>query len=84
MERYFYDFSEVNLRRADNIKLQYVNLAYSLAPLARRWKMQSLQLYVNASNLGMIWCANKERIDPDYLTAPYANKTFSIGLRAGL
>lgn len=79
----FYSNSEINTLKADNIRLHYINLGYDITK--DTWKkipLQSIQLYVNASNLGIIWKANNENIDPDFISTPQGGKTFAIGLRA--
>ncbi len=53
----FYQRSEVTVGRADNIRLQYINLSY---------RYQKAQVYVNCNNLGLLWSANDHGIDPDY------------------
>lgn len=81
----FYSLSTATLDKADNIKLQYVNLSYDFTRKVLHFlPVPHLQLYANVSNLGIIWKANKDGIDPDYLTQPNARKTYAIGLRTNL
>lgn len=78
-----YNYSEVNVLKADNVKLQYINLSYDLGRrLLSKARLQQFQLYINASNLGILWKANKEDIDPDYISSPVIGKTYAIGIRA--
>jgi TonB-linked SusC/RagA family outer membrane protein len=70
----FYSFSEVNVSKADNIRLQYINLSYTFIK-------KRISLYFNASNLGIIWKANEGKVDPDYPNSIPPSKTFTIGLR---
>jgi len=43
-----------------------------------------LQVYIYASNLGLIWTANKDHLDPDYpqggVPAPHS---IALGIKAG-
>lgn len=79
----FYNYSEALIEKAGNFKLQYIDFAYDFRALMRRkYTVQNLQLYVNASNLGMIWRANKDHIDPDYVSTITPGKTFVVGVRA--
>ncbi|MBN8789581.1 MAG: SusC/RagA family TonB-linked outer membrane protein [Terrimonas sp.] len=79
----FFLSSNVTVSRADHIRLQFVNLSYELAEsLLGKTGWQSLQLYLNASNLGVLWKANKNGLDPDYPTSIPASRTWAIGLRA--
>jgi hypothetical protein len=83
----FYSGSEVLVDKADQIRLQFINLSYDFARfLKKNSSIKTLQLYLNASNLGLIWAANKDHIDPDYYNSLYSTKppkTFAIGVRAG-
>lgn len=79
----FYARSEVNVLRADHIRLQFVNLSYSFLKGRRGFPFKNLQVYVNAANLGIVWRANKYHIDPDYPNAIPQAKTYAIGIRAG-
>jgi TonB-dependent starch-binding outer membrane protein SusC len=63
----FYTNSEVLIRKGDNVRIRFINLSYNLNnSLTKRLLLSGIQLYANLSNLGIIWRANKERIDPDY------------------
>jgi len=78
---YFYSASSVQVLKGDHIRLQYINLAY--APGFKKIKaIRELQLYANAANLGILWRANKEGVDPDYRKGGAPAKTWSLGLRA--
>lgn len=52
----FYGGSEVLVHRADNIRLQYVNVGYHVPLNPRGWGMvKKLYTYLNFSNLGILW-----------------------------
>jgi TonB-dependent starch-binding outer membrane protein SusC len=80
----FYQASDILVKKGDHIRLQFIDLSYTV-PF--RGKMQHLidrlTLYTNASNLGIIWRANKDGIDPQYgdMALP-AVKTIAFGMRA--
>lgn len=74
----FYSQSAINVHRADNIRLQFINLSYDFT-LGKR--TQQFQLYLNAANLGIIWQKDKSGYDPDYSSVLPPAKTFAIGLR---
>ena len=78
----FYLGSEVNVLKADQIRLQFVNLSYSLLNKNGNLPFNLIQLYLNAANLGIIWRANKEKIDPDYIGTTSIPKRFTIGIKA--
>ena len=77
----FYFGSEINVLKADNIRLQFINLSYS-PPKLKNIPVENLQVYFNASNLGILWRANKENLDPDYPGVIPPSKSFTFGLRA--
>jgi TonB-linked SusC/RagA family outer membrane protein len=82
----FYNGAEINVARADNIRLSYITLAYEFSRI--EWKkmpFESAQVYINASNLGVLWRANKWGLDPDVPTnALPLQRRFAVGLRLGL
>ncbi len=80
----FYNGSAALVEKGDHIRLQYVNLSYRLSPgTLRQLPVSSAQIYVNAANLGLLWKANKQGLDPDYAGAEALPLTasYSLGLR---
>ncbi|NQX38766.1 TonB-linked outer membrane protein, SusC/RagA family [Pedobacter steynii] len=83
----FYSGSSVLVEKADHIRMEYVMLSYSLNQnLVNKLGMKNLSIFFNASNLGIIWRANKLRLDPEYQNGNtlLPSKYFSIGLRANV
>lgn len=56
----FYQYSEILVERGDHIRLQDIRLEYVI-PSKRR----GVQVYAYFSNLGIIWRANRHKLDPD-------------------
>lgn len=78
---YFYSASSVHVLKGDHIRLQYINLAY--APSFKKINfIKDLQLYANVANLGILWRANKQNVDPDYPGRAAPATTWSFGLRS--
>ncbi|MCR8560425.1 SusC/RagA family TonB-linked outer membrane protein [Mucilaginibacter sp. BJC16-A38] len=76
----FYTGSEALIGNAGTIRLQDLRLG---CQLKQRWlPFKALLVYAYASNLGIIWRANKWGIDPDYGAGIPAPKTLSLGLKA--
>jgi nucleoside-diphosphate-sugar epimerase len=76
----FYSLSEASVEKGDLIRLQDVNLNYTFNELHLcKKQLQSVQLYVYASNFGLIWRANKKGLDPDYGTATPPSFSISFG-----
>lgn len=63
-----YRYSEILVERGDHIRLQDVNLAYEW-PVSR-WNipLSRIQTYVYVNNLGILWKASDDAIDPDFRT----------------
>jgi len=80
-----YLYSEALVTKADYIRLQDVNLGYSLPNrLLKRMPFHSLRCYAYARNLGIIWKANQEGIDPDFPNSDFvAPRSVAIGLQIG-
>ena len=79
----FYTYSAATVGRADNIRLQDIRIGYQLEKAQQQWlPFKSVQFYVYASNLGIIWRANKWHIDPDYGSGIPASRTISFGIKA--
>jgi len=77
----FYAGSEANVIKADHIRLQFINLSYSFFLHNPKLPFKTVQLYVNAANLGILWRANKDHIDPDAVGSIPPPKVYTIGLR---
>ncbi len=72
-----YSNSDLLVRSRSNVKLQQIRLSYSLPQhLATKLKIKGLTASAVCRNLGMIWAANKEGIDPDYLYS--ASTTYQL------
>lgn len=75
----FYYNSEINVLKGDHVRLQEINLSYTLRKGI--WALKSPRIYANVNNLGVIWRANKLGIDPDINDYPNP-RSYSIGLSA--
>ncbi|SIO53269.1 SusC/RagA family TonB-linked outer membrane protein [Chitinophaga niabensis] len=84
----FYQYSELLVERADHVRLQDVRIGYTFGdsgPFRTRFKR--IQIYSYLNNLGIIWRANKFKIDPDVYHIPGSHNlpnpfTFSLGVQA--
>jgi len=81
-----YRFSDALVRNADNIRLQQVSLSYIVPQrfLPRNF-VKSLSLSANVRNMGIVWRANKDGIDPEFIntgnfgsTTPTPSYVFGI------
>lgn len=79
----FYRNSELMVDRADNVRLQFITISYSLPGTLFKRNFQKVQLYFNANDLGVIWRANKVHLDPEYLNGLIPSpKNYVCGIRA--
>lgn len=77
----FYLGSEVLAERGDHIRLNYIQGSYRVTPkFLSNSPFKSISIFANASNMGVLWRANKKGLDPNYTEIP-PQKSYSIGLR---
>lgn len=76
--------SELLVENGDHIRLQDINLSYTFDPeYLKQTPLKQLRLFFYARNLGILWQASKENLDPDYPFARFAPvATFSLGINA--
>jgi TonB-dependent starch-binding outer membrane protein SusC len=81
----FYAGSSVNVLKGDHIRLQYIKVSYRINKA--QWKKlpaNNIEFYINVTNIGILWRANKEHLDPDFQggnTLFPQPKSLAIGLR---
>jgi TonB-linked SusC/RagA family outer membrane protein len=80
----FYTNTNTLVDRADNIRLQDVRLGYAVdkSTLAGL-PFKTLQVYVYANNLAILWRANHDGLDPDSPFISPATKSIAFGIKAG-
>ncbi len=79
----FYSNSAILATKGDHMRLSFINLGYTInRQSSKNLPFQYIQLALNASNLGIIWRANKYNIDPEYAEMS-PGKQLSIGIKAG-
>jgi TonB-linked SusC/RagA family outer membrane protein len=80
----FYASSTDVVYKGDNIRLQDIRISYQVNRADfQHFPFKSIQIYSYINNVGILWRANKDRIDPDAGTQLLpATRTFSIGLNA--
>ncbi|WP_256009405.1 SusC/RagA family TonB-linked outer membrane protein [Desertivirga xinjiangensis] len=76
----FYYYSAVNVIKGDHIRLQEINLSYTLR-VGPQSRIKQPRFYTNISNLGIVWRANDKGIDPEVFDYPLP-RTYSLGFSA--
>ncbi len=81
----FYDNSEPLIEKGDHIRLQDIQLSYELQKKSfPRWPVQSIRLYLYANNIGILWKANHQGIDPDDVSDIPNPRTLALGVKLDL
>lgn len=81
----FYQYAEINVEKADNIKLNDIYLAYTVKASHGRSVFKSLQIFAYISQMNRIlWRANKLGIDPEIIYNVKPPVNYSLGLKANL
>ncbi|SFB35515.1 SusC/RagA family TonB-linked outer membrane protein [Algoriphagus aquimarinus] len=77
----FYSNSAILVEKGDHIRLQDIRLGYSFIKTERPWlPLRSAELYGYANNLGILWKASDDSLDPDFQTAKPLS-SFALGLK---
>lgn len=78
----FYAYSEATVEKGDLIRWQDLNISWN-APLPEKGRkaIKSLQVYGVCNNIGLLWRANKARLDPDFGNSISPSPSFSIGIK---
>ncbi|MHA6697759.1 SusC/RagA family TonB-linked outer membrane protein [Chryseobacterium sp. A321] len=79
----FYAGSSALIEKGDHVRLQYLNLGYDFGQIGKSLSFQTLRIYCAINNLGLLWSANKQGIDPDYFLGTNSIKSsasYSLGL----
>lgn len=85
---YFYEYSSVNVDNGSHIRLQDISLSYMFNKSAYPGlPFNSLQLFVYANNVAILWRANHDGLDPDAVpsegntTTTPSPRSFSVGIK---
>ena len=84
---YRYQYSDINVLSGDYIRFRQISLNYQLpSELTNKCHIKSAQLGFSVNNLGLLWTANKQGYDPDYVaTIGYtyslpASRSYTVSL----
>jgi TonB-linked SusC/RagA family outer membrane protein len=69
------------VKKADEIRWEDITIGYDLDKTPKnRLPFQHIHLYGTIAGLGVIWAANKQGIDPNYINVPKERPRYSLGL----
>ncbi len=76
-----YANSSIMVDKADNIRLDDINISYDKDQFhLGNLHFRHLRVFMYASNLWLIWKANKDKFDPYFINVPKDAKRYSFGL----
>lgn len=78
----FYLSSDVLIESASHIRLQFINLMYDLTTSIKG--INKCRLFLNSSNLGVVWKASKHIQDPEYPNGIPPQRSFAFGITVTL
>jgi len=83
-----YQNSSILVDNADQVRLQDISIGYDISKRQiTKLPFANIRIYAYINNVSLLWKANKDGIDPDYVangTLIYPNpRTYSLGLKVG-
>lgn len=80
----FFTYSSALVEKGDHIRLQDIRIKYTWRQNKTGKRIKpSAEIYLYASNVGIIWRANKKGIDPDYANGIPAPLNITAGIKTG-
>lgn len=76
----FYQFAELNVLRADHVRLDYLNLGYKVSTVQWKRPLRKIEIRLGMQPKGIIWRANKEGLDPDFPESGPRPMQWTLGL----
>jgi len=78
----FYQYSTALIEKGDHIRLRDIRLTWRL-PLKNKSLsfIESVRWYAYVNNVGVLWRANKNGIDPDNITNSPTPRTYAMGVQ---
>jgi len=77
----FYGASSVLVEKGNHIRLQDINLNYTMTPKANKLPFRTMQIYAYLNNLGLLYKASKSTRDPDYYLTGRPPFSISFGAK---
>jgi TonB-linked SusC/RagA family outer membrane protein len=77
-----YAYSDILVEKGDHIRFQDINISYEFTTQKyKKLPFSALKVYGYVNNIGILWRANKYKIDPDYIYQNYPTpRTYSLGV----
>lgn len=79
----FYAYSQSLVDKGDHIRLQDISISYDLSQKLMKGVFSRVQIYGYINNVGILWRANKNHLDPDIPSASMpAPRSYAIGIKS--
>ncbi len=78
-----YTYADVLVEKGDHLRIRDMRLGYTL-PNHKYLPFRNLNIFTYINNLGIIWRANKQNIDPDFILGVPSPRTIAFGLKVEL
>ncbi|MFC0514614.1 SusC/RagA family TonB-linked outer membrane protein [Mucilaginibacter angelicae] len=80
----FYQYSQALVDKGDHIRLQDIRLSYTFKPFGgQRPVFKRLEVFGYLNNVGILWRANRDHLDPDLYTGAFPlPRTLSVGFNS--
>lgn len=75
----FYQAATINVLKGNHVRMEYINLSWHNLLNIGGEKL-NIRVFLNASNLGLVWKSIKENVDPDFPGRLKPNPTYALGL----
>jgi TonB-linked SusC/RagA family outer membrane protein len=81
----FFNNSDALATKGDHIRLQDITISYDMnSGFLLKRGIQSARLYAYVNNIGILWRANRQGLDPDVFLGAMPNpRTYSLGINLG-
>lgn len=75
----FYQNASILVEKGDHLRFQDIQFGYTIKGRSMPIGLKVIRLYAYLNNLGIIWRANKYKIDPDFAGMPNP-RTYALGM----
>lgn len=76
----FYSNADINVLKGNHVRLEYISGSWTKNTKIGN-REAKMQVYGHVSNLGLLWTANADRIDPEFAYRLGPSTSFSLGLK---
>lgn len=75
-----YQYASIHVHRADHIRLEDINISYTLKGGKSSRAFSSARIFAYFSDIGIIWVSNPKGVDPYYNNVPLPARSLALGI----